>query len=223
MKHKILFVHGFGVKKDSRGMFTDIADFLSTTSKCKDSEMVLFDMNEIDLMGEDILVNPLSQQAEILKQKYKTINSHNTEIDIIAHSQGCVVTALAKLPKLRKVILLAPPTNNDLQKTINFFKERPGTKIDTEGESYISRADGAITRVPKEYWEDRKSLIYADEYKRLSNNHDVSIVFANQDKIVNPTYIDQYKGLAKVVQIDGNHNFDSPNREGLLQTLHELL
>lgn len=224
MKHKILFVHGFGVKRDSRGMFTDIVDFLSATPTFKDSKMVLMNLNEVEEFSNDILTNSFSKQAEILKAVYeREYEDSDTEIDIIAHSQGCVITAIAELPKLRKVIMLAPPTNNDTQKTIDFFKERPGTEINMEGTSYIKRADGSTTTVPKEYWEDRKGMVYADEYKKLSNKHDIVMVFANQDQLVDPQYIDEYKKLAKVVQIDGNHNFEAPNREGLLRTLHELL
>lgn len=224
MKHKVLFVHGFGVKRDSRGMFTEIADFLSATPTFKDSKMVLINLNEVEEFSNDILTNSFSKQAEILEAAYEREHEDSeTEIDIIAHSQGCVVTAIAELPRLRKVIMLAPPTNNDVQKTISFFQERPETEINMEATSYIKRADGSTTTVPKEYWEDRKGMVYADEYKKLSNRNDITMVFANQDQLVDTQYIDEYRKLAKVVQIDGNHNFDAPNREGLLRTLHELL
>jgi hypothetical protein len=40
--HIVIFSHGFGVGKDDRGLFTDIADSL------KNVESVMFDYNDID-------------------------------------------------------------------------------------------------------------------------------------------------------------------------------
>jgi len=43
-KHIVIFSHGFGVEKDSLGLFSDIAEMFSA----HDIKSVLFDYNEIN-------------------------------------------------------------------------------------------------------------------------------------------------------------------------------
>lgn len=218
MKHKIIFVHGFGVKKDARGMFTDIKKSLSDDKKLKDVECILIDLNVVN--GDNIYLNPLSVQAEILSKVYAEENTEDCKIDLICHSQGCVVASIANLPKIRKVFLLAPPTNNDIQRTINSFKERPGTKIDLKGESILTRKDGSTTIVPREYWSDRKELNYLNEYFTLSQSNKIIVILGKQDKTVSNEDIEKTLNNSIIEKIDGNHNFDGENNR---QNLGEII
>ena len=116
---KILFVHGFGVKRDARGMFTDIAANLPNFSP------VNFDLNTID-ENENLVVSNFSSQVETLKDIWKK-ESADHEVYIIAHSQGCLVTAIADLPGITKTFFLAPPTNFNVE-ILDYFKAKTGTE-----------------------------------------------------------------------------------------------
>ncbi len=62
-KRIIIYSHGFGVQKDDRGLFTDIAKDLPGF------EHFMFDYNEFDAEINTMSVTPLDKQAEILKEK----------------------------------------------------------------------------------------------------------------------------------------------------------
>ena len=85
-KHIIIFSHGFGTRKDDRGLLTDIADGFSET------QSILFDYNGVDEKENILTVRPLSQQARMLNEVIgKTrFENENATIDIIGHSQGCL-------------------------------------------------------------------------------------------------------------------------------------
>lgn len=59
---KIIFVHGFGVLKDARGMFSEIESCL----KEENYECVLFNLNDLSPEGHT-LVNGFSEQVSRLK------------------------------------------------------------------------------------------------------------------------------------------------------------
>lgn len=93
MKKILLFSHGFGVKRDDRGLFTDIA------SHFPDYQSVMFDYNEIDEMSNTLTATPIEQQAKILTQQYNNIPA-GQEVFLICHSQGCLVAALTNLQNI---------------------------------------------------------------------------------------------------------------------------
>jgi esterase/lipase len=142
------------------------------------------------------------------------------ELYIVAHSQGCVVACLANLPRIKKIFFLAPPTNNDLIKSIENFKKRPGTVIDFSGDSILMRRDGSKTIVPASYWQDRESLNYLELYKKLSRKNNLIIILAGQDDVVSNESSEVLSRLGKLVVIDGNHNFDN-TRNLLAKTIKE--
>lgn len=214
MRKKIIFIHGFGVRKDARGMFTDIVNALP------EFECILTDLNVVDENGNTHL-NPLGTQAKIIREVFE--KEGGDEVYIIAHSQGCVVAALADLPNAKKVFLLAPPTNNDLDKTINNFKKRPGTEIDLEGQSTLMRADGSKTFVSKEYWEERKKINYLEEYKKLSEKNNLVIILASEDEVVDNSSKDDLKNLGVLDEVVANHNFEGSGRVQLVETIQKYL
>ncbi len=217
MKHKIIFVHGFGVKKDARGMFTQIIESLKKEEKLKDTEFITVDLN--DVKDTDIYLNSLSKQAEILKNTYNREYFGDCVFDLICHSQGCVVASIAKLEKIRNVFFIAPPTNNDIQKTINSFKKRSGTKIDLLNESILMRKDGSRTFVPKGYWEDRKNLNYLDEYQTFSKINNIIVILGNQDETISNEAIEKSLRKITLIKIDGDHNFEGESRLNLIATI----
>jgi hypothetical protein len=218
--HTVIFVHGFGVKKDARGMFTEIVDFLSSSKP--DLRCVLVDLNIVDNTN-DIRMNPLSTQAEILEKVYRKEVETGASIDVICHSQGCVVGSIANLPEVRKYIFLAPPTNNDIEKTIRAFSERPGTIINLEGESFFMRGDRSRTIVPKEYWDDREKIDYEKVYTDIQSKQSVTVIVAGRDEVVSNTYTREIFSQSNITTIDANHNFEGKSRRVLLETIASLL
>ena len=216
--HKIIFIHGFGVTKNARGLFTDIASVFEEGRV----ECILTDLNVVDGSG-NITLNTISKQAEIIQRVFQENYREGDVVDLICHSQGCVVGAVADLPHIRKVILMTPPTNNDVQKTLEFFKSRPDTVINLEGDSYMTRADGTRTIAHKEYWQDRQGMNYLDEYKNLAQHNNVTTIIANQDEVVDNSAIEELKKDTCVVYIDADHNFTGETRKALIERLFEIL
>jgi hypothetical protein len=223
MKHKIIFVHGFGVKKDARGLFTDIASGLQNDPSMREVECVLTDLNIVSQENNDIVLNPLSKQAQIVREVFERESGEGVVIDLVCHSQGCVVGSLADLPGIRKVVLMTPPVNNDFAKTLEFFKSRPDTVINLEGESYLTRADGSRTIAPKEYWQDRQDINYLEEYKKLAEHNDVTTIIANQDEVVSNENVSELSEIGEIIKLDSDHNFTGEARQKLIETLTKVL
>jgi hypothetical protein len=218
-KHIVIFSHGFGVKKDSRGMFSDIVSSLGDDIEC-----ILFDYNIIDEISNTITIRPFGEQKNILENiinETKTKNP-NAIIDIIAASQGCIITGLANPTGIHKIILLAPPFDLKMQKLIELFKQRSGTEINFNGISKLARNDGTVSIVPKEFWEETKNLNPIDIYNNLALSNDVTMVNANQDEILD---IDNYVEIKNIesININGDHNFNGEYRIGLLETIKSLV
>lgn len=202
--------------KDARGMFTDIANALNEHgSKC-----VLIDLNIKDEDG-NILLSPFSKQVQILTNAYE--DNKGNETYIIAHSQGCVVTALANLPNIKKTIFLAPPTDNNAEKTISYFKKNPLTNIDLDGTSRLARRDGTFTLVPKEYWDEREQLDIARTYKTYTDRHKTVVVKATQDEVIsNDEFFNIFKGI-DTVEVEADHDFTKNAREDLVTLCNNLI
>lgn len=212
----VIFVHGFGVMKDARGMFTDIANALNEHgSKC-----VLIDLNTKDEDG-NILLSPFSKQVQILTNAYE--DNKGNETFIIAHSQGCVVTALANLPNIKKTIFLAPPTDNNAEKTISYFKKNPLTSIDLEGTSQLARRDGTFTLVPKEYWTEREQLDIARTYNTYIVQHETIVIKATQDEVISNEAFNELFSNVKVIELEANHDFTDTSRETLVAVCSTLI
>jgi hypothetical protein len=118
----LLFSHGFGVKKDSRGMFTEIAE------KFPEYKPVMFDYNVINEETNEVTVEPYSKQSELLSAELNSIYKSDTdaEITLICHSQGCIIPCLLKDIKLERAVLLAPPKilGSNMSRNKNAVKSR---------------------------------------------------------------------------------------------------
>jgi hypothetical protein len=213
-KHIIIFSHGFGVGKDDRGLFTDIADAL------KNVEAVMFDYSDIDEAKNQTTVRPFSEQAKLLESHLADAKASNPSavVDIICHSQGAVAASLANLTGARKVIFIAPPFASDATRMMKMFQSRPGTKIDLAGMSILARSGGSTTLVPAEYWAEREKTNLAEIYRRLSESMELTIINAKQDNVVG---VDDFSSLnqAEIINLDGNHDFSGADRKKLLEVI----
>lgn len=223
MKNKLIFVHGFGVRKDARGLFCDIRDALAADPRFADLQSVLVDLNIVREGSDDIYLNPLSVQAKILADVIARESQDGSPVSLLCHSQGCVVASMGDVSVVKKIIFLAPPTNNDLEKTIRAFKDRPGTVINFSGQSVLARKDGSRTLVPAEYWSGRRGLEYVQQYQAVAANHDVTIILARQDETVSNENIQALLPTVATVVVEGNHNFEPPHRAELIEVIKGLL
>jgi alpha/beta superfamily hydrolase len=214
MKRNILFVHGFGVMKDARGMFTEIVNQLP-----KDYNCILVDLN--NKVENTILLNPFSKQIEILRIA-KQQHFESETIDLICHSQGCTVAALANLPNIRKTIFLAPAVESNNEKTIAYFSKNPETKININGTSLLARRDGTFTSVPSEFWKEKELIDLVKLYENYTKTHDTIVIKALNDEVVSADVTVYFK-TSKIIELEADHDFRNESREALIATLKDLL
>ena len=210
----ILFSHGFGVKKDSRGMFTDIAESFPEYTP------VMFDYNLINARTNEVTVEPYSKQAIILESELNEIRraDQGAEITLICHSQGCIIPCLINDLEIEKAILLAPPKvlGSNMGRNKNVEKTK-------HGEFKIPRKDGTITIVTKEFVEELDKTFPPELYKNLSQSNQIYMVIAKQDEILKDAVFTELQDLIKIYEIDGDHNFTGKYRKGLIETLSKIL
>jgi len=214
----VVFVHGFGVRWDSRGMFTEIKDSLPN-----DWGYVLFDF--YDVSGEDVYIASISQQLKLLNEILNEVSSENNaaRIHIIAHSKGCVVTALA-MPKIDgKVILLAPPETfgKNLQ---DYFEKYPGVQR-AKNEIIIPRKDGTITHIPNSYFKESLQIQPEEEILKLSKQSKVIIFQTTEDEVIGQTSYTKLQSIPniEIIPIISDHNFTGDYRKHLIKQLKDLL
>lgn len=212
--HIIIFSHGFGVKKDDMGLFTDIADSL------KDIKSVLIDYNDIDEEKNQVTVKPFSLQAETLKKTLDDIKTSNPDavVDIICHSQGAIIVAVAKPAGIRRIIFISPPIDLNIDRMISRFESRPGTKINMQGISKVSRSDGSATIIPSEYWAEREKIWPIELYNQLAKISELIIINAKQDDVLDNNDFSSLDNT-EVIKLDGDHNFSGDNRKKLLELI----
>lgn len=78
-KHTVIYSHGFGVRKDDRGLFTDIAAALPN------AQHIMFGYNQVDEATNNLTVAPPDQQAQKLRQLISEAKANNPDatIDLI--------------------------------------------------------------------------------------------------------------------------------------------
>lgn len=211
----IIFVHGFGVRSDSKGMFTECAAALAP------AVTVLFDLCTVREDGTEVL-EPFSVQADKLQSKVLSARTANPEarIALIAHSQGCIISGLAQTDA-EKIILLAPPFSIENERTIARLKERAGTHVDTHGVTTVVRKDGSVIVIPKEYWEERATTKPRMLYERMAQKSDMVMVRALHDELLTQ----EGGGVDGVreVWLEADHNFTGEARDALVQVIRQEL
>ncbi len=208
----IVFSHGFGVKKDDNGLFTDIASALGTAY-----EYVFFDYNDINEAEHTITVPPFSTQVRRLQAATKGIQHYT----LICHSQGCIIGALAELRGVENVILLAPPLELDIERLIEDFSSRDEVKIDQAGVSTLTRRDGTTTQVTAEFWKELKTTEPPTLYSALAEKVDVVIINAGNDEVLGEQDLRLLNDSNIVVHTipAANHSFSGQARKDLISKI----
>lgn len=210
-KHFIIYSHGFGVEKDDRGLFSYI------TSAMPDIEHVTFDYNIIDRANNTLTVSSLREQSKKFTEVYNKVKSENPDavIDLICHSQGCLVAAIANPEGIRNTIFLAPPDNVDIDRFKTIF-DRPGAVINLEGQSKLTRKDGSTTIVPKDYWDSLKPLNVMKLYDMFSQRTKLTIIEADEDDVLGSTDFTKTDERIGLQHLRADHNFTGEARQQIV-------
>lgn len=213
MRKTVICSHGFAVRADSMGMFTDIA------TAFPGYEFRMFDYYDIKPNGDQI-VRPLDEQAEILQQQIDA--APEGEVVVLCHSQGSTVAGLADMKRASKVILLAPPVDFDVDRLLARLARREGSRIDRQGESVIPRSDGTAMYIPASYLDsidrdDRMKL-----YQNIADTKPTVTVRALQDEMLGVTPVDKIRKTT-LYSIEADHNFRGESRQRLIDILHQEL
>jgi hypothetical protein len=219
MNHVIIYSHGWGVRKDDKGLLTSIAAALP------EAESILFDYNTVDDVNNTLTVPPLSQQAVKLNKVIKDTRDANPNavIDLICHSQGAVVAALAQPLIIRKTIFLAPPVDMAIERSLERYKSNPEAEINLLGISKLPSLGGYIRIVPAEYWTERINMNVFDLYNKYGRTRDLLILSANQDQILGKVNLSPLLPKIKRSFLDGDHNFSGPAMQSLIEVIRNYL
>lgn len=191
-----------------------------------DAECVLFDYNPIHEKSNTITATPLHEQAQKLR---KVINSVRAEypgaiIDLVCHSQGCVVAGFVKPRGIRKVIMLTPPTDMSEATAVRNLSTRLETPIDVTVRTRLARSDGSTTVIHPEYWQSLAGLRPIKLYNLLARVTTLRIINAKQDEVLGNVSFEGIDPNISLVNLDGGHNFDDEeSRKRLLYILYKEL
>lgn len=215
-QHVVIYSHGFGTRQDDVGLFPDIARHFP------DMRHIMFDYNSVNESGNVLTVPPFSVQARKLEDIVAQVQkaSSSCTVDIIAHSQGCLVVALAQLKNIRKVIFLAPKVTNDVERTAARFSQRPGSVVNLNGESMLVRSDSSTTIVGAEFWKELQAVQPEILFNQFGKRCKLTIIRGAQDAIATGELkVDE--GIS-LLTIDGDHSFNG-TRELLIPHIAEIL
>ncbi|MDB5716431.1 MAG: hypothetical protein JWO15_3828 [Sphingomonadales bacterium] len=218
--HVVIYSHGFGVRKTDRGLFTAIARALP------DAESVMFDYNPVNEESNTLTVKPLHEQALKLRKVINTVRAEYSGaiIDLVCHSEGCVVAGLVKPRGLRKVIMITPPTDISEASKVERLATRKGINIDVNTRTRLPRSDGSTTVIHPEYWQSLAGIDPIKLYNRLSRFTALRIINARQDEVLGEVSFEGIDPAISLVTLDGNHNFDDEEaRNRILYILQKEL
>jgi hypothetical protein len=220
-EHIIIFSHGFGVRKDSRGLFDAVAEELK---KEEGIDCILFDYSTIDEKKNIITVEPFSKQVAVLQKVIEDAQTKKPDaiIDIIAHSQGCTVAALLNPEGIRKSIFCAPFFHTDIEKIRSRYLKFSQSELNFDGVSKRLRRDGSTTIIPPEYWKERFDINLFKIYNSFAKKTNLIIISANQDEIINEIDYSLLKNC-RLINLEGKHDFEGEEKYALIKTIKQII
>ena len=221
-KHIVIFSHGFGVQKDALGLFTDIEKALSPHG----IESVMFDYCDYNEETKEIFVPSFSEQTKklqiVIDETLK--NFPDATVDIIGHSQGPIMVALANITGIRKVIAMSPFFHTDIHEITERYKKFPQSEINFSGISRRARSNGTTTVIPSEYWSERFATDVYDLYNKLALITDLTIINAGEDQVMKDKGADLLKIFnTRIINIHGDHDFSKEYRSDLINLIGGII
>ncbi len=206
-KRVIVYVHGFGVKYDSKGLFSGLANILASRG-CRS---VLFDLADYD-EDDNIHLLPLSQQVDRLGRVVNQVWEPGLDLVLLAHSMGCLATAqylLNHQPDAGRVFLLAPATYNQIGPAMEAgYRRRPNVRSTADGLE-LTRPSGRLTRIGHDYFHDL-GFETADLYQRLVGTYKdhLTVVWAGEEQPSRRGRVN-FDGAEELVIDGADHNFNN--------------
>jgi len=213
----VVFSHGFGVKRDSRGMFTDIVRHLP-----EGFGYVLFDYYDIDEAHNSVRLTDFAEQVTRLQTVLEwTLKQPRVEdVGMIAHSMGCIVAALTAIRGLSHVVLLASPTSIG-ERTRKYFTSKEGAK--KQGDTWIvPRKDDTTSLIPESLFDQFEAIDAEQSMLKYADTQPFMLVTASKDMAVKGAVYDRIRakpGIQYIEILGADHNFSGPNRKPLLETI----
>ena len=167
----------------------------------------------------------LSAQRDKLSQALADIRTTHPGVivDLVCHSQGCVVAALARPTGIRRTIFLAAPASLSRDRMVAVFGQRPGTSFDFTGMSQLQRRDGTTTIVPSAYWKSLEGLDLFSLYRQLATSTSLTLVNASDDEVIGKANFDPLIGQIEFVTQKANHDFTGSGRPIVASLVKDLL
>jgi hypothetical protein len=209
-KKNLYYLHGFGVTATNPDVFVDIVRAFPGYNALH------INLNDRDVNG-DLHVSPLSEQT----RRAELLASGAGAGDIlITHSQGALVAALANLPRLRKIVMLAPPPYASSKKMLERIKNRGGDLLN--GVWKFPSVNGATRWVPQDYLHELEQIDALVAYSKLAAHQQVVVIEALDDEVLTTHDMSGVQG-AEIVKIRADHNFTDGSRARLISTLQTVL
>lgn len=223
-KRIFLYSHGSGTHADDNGLFSPIIDAFP------DVEHVLFPYDDWNSDDTIATAATFTSRAQKLRQKYTELRqtNPNAEINLICHSQGCIIAALAQLENVSTTILLAPVINyrngdEARRKTL----ENPKSTPRPDGSILRKRSAGYYTLLLPDYWEDYANISgLPNKYDNLSTKTKLIIFDAVRDTVIpNNKDYSLLKNQNQIEHFDLDHDFieKDGSRSGIIRKLKVYL
>ncbi len=217
----VVFSHGFGVRSDSRGLFSGIVQALP-----HGWGSVQFDYDNFDIATNQLCVTPLAERIQRLKAviDWARQQAGVETVNIVGHSLGCLVIAQLAPENIGKIILLAPPLALG-SRFAEIYTKRPGAKHD--GHTWIlPRADGTTTVVDDEPFADLVSMDAEGELTKLAMFRPYSLILASADEVLPDA---DYTDILVMPSVNGmgidsaDHNFTGGSRGEVIRLVNQQL
>lgn len=217
----VVFSHGFGVRRDARGMFTDIAAGLPGGWG-----YVLFDYDSFDVTTNQQKVVGFSTRVQTLQAviDWTRRQAGVEQVHAVGHSMGTLALADLAPASMGKIVLLAPPLSLGLRFAELYIK-RPGAEH--EGKTWsIPRSDGTTTLVDDDALAELVSIDAEGELAKLGVLQQYTIVIAGADEIIPDEDYTELIVMPNVTMIGvdrANHDFSGEARPKLVDSVVKLL
>lgn len=217
----VVFSHGFGVRRDARGMFTDICAGLP-----EGYGYVLFDFDVVDATTNTQRVIGFKARAEILEAVIAWARQQNAveQLHIVGHSIGTLTLAELAPDNIGAMILLAPPLSLGLEFAERYIK-RPGAEH--TGHTWtFPRTDGTTTVVDDEPLADLVSIDAEGELTKLGMFRPYTIIIASADEVLLDEDYTELIVMPNITMLgvdQANHDFNGDARPKLVALVVEQL
>ncbi|HWT55767.1 MAG TPA: alpha/beta fold hydrolase [Candidatus Microsaccharimonas sp.] len=175
----VVFSHGFGVRHDARGLFTDIVAALP-----KGWGYALFDYDSYDEATKQQHVVGFATRLKELKAvvDWALVQKGVEKLHLVGHSMGSLTIA-SLAPEIRgEIVLMVPPLTLG-SRFVELYNKRPG--VEHEGHTWsIPRSDGTTTIVDDVAFAELMSIDAEGELAKLAMFRSYTIVLAGTDEVL---------------------------------------